>query len=260
MENKSRAYVIILSYMWTEIPYNVKLSQISWFCGYTWKLSPRSLARQKWAICKSFLRENRIFHQFLNVFFLESFPLYGDQWNTPPWKKASLDVLQSLLLIELGTFRQYQASLTLSSGHSQILSHLHSCEIKSGSGLGTRLPGLISMHKLAKPWNKIDTPDSLNKAMPLCYIQCAQFAPNGMHSQHTHAILQCFNPATGVIYSTPYILFVWHNIHLEGGRFERFHPVLSILSYLLKAPMVPTGAPVVNALFRQRACVENIFR
>eukprot|EP00731_Ephydatia_muelleri_P025438 Em0017g521a len=44
------------------------------------------------------------------------------------------------------------------------------------------------------------------------------------------------------------------------GSFERFHPVLSVLSYLLKAPMVPPGTPVVNALFRQRACIENIFR
>jgi len=42
--------------------------------------------------------------------------------------------------------------------------------------------------------------------------------------------------------------------------FESFHPVLSILSYLLKAPLVPEGAPVVNALFRQRACIENIFK
>ena len=52
-------------------------------------------------------------------------------------------------------------------------------------------------------------------------------------------------------------------IHLflaEEGQFERFHPVLSLLSYLLKAPMVPPGTPVVNALFRQRACIENIFR
>lgn len=38
----------------------------------------------------------------------------------------------------------------------------------------------------------------------------------------------------------------------EGGKWEGFHPVLSILSYLLKAPAVPPGAPVVNALFAQR--------
>ncbi|XP_038052997.1 inositol-3-phosphate synthase 1-A-like [Patiria miniata] len=42
--------------------------------------------------------------------------------------------------------------------------------------------------------------------------------------------------------------------------FQSFHPVMSILSYLCKAPLVPPGAPVVNALFKQRACIENIFR
>lgn len=49
-------------------------------------------------------------------------------------------------------------------------------------------------------------------------------------------------------------------IKTEESKFERFHPVLSLLSYLLKAPMVPSGTPVVNALFRQRACIENVFR
>jgi len=46
----------------------------------------------------------------------------------------------------------------------------------------------------------------------------------------------------------------------QMGDFHKFHPVLSILSYLLKAPLVPEGTPVVNALFRQRACIENIFK
>mmetsp|Transcript_39264 Transcript_39264/g.63663 ORF Transcript_39264/g.63663 Transcript_39264/m.63663 type:complete len:589 (+) Transcript_39264:136-1902(+) len=44
------------------------------------------------------------------------------------------------------------------------------------------------------------------------------------------------------------------------SEFESFHPVLSILSYLLKAPDVPPGTPVVNALFKQRSCLENILR
>jgi len=43
-------------------------------------------------------------------------------------------------------------------------------------------------------------------------------------------------------------------------EYKQFHPVLSILSYLLKAPLVPQEAPVINALNRQRACIENIFR
>jgi len=44
------------------------------------------------------------------------------------------------------------------------------------------------------------------------------------------------------------------------SEYEKFHPVLSILSYLLKAPLVPENAPVVNALFKQRACIDNILR
>lgn len=42
--------------------------------------------------------------------------------------------------------------------------------------------------------------------------------------------------------------------------FQSFNSVLSILSYLCKAPLVPRGAPVVNALARQRQCIENLFR
>jgi len=46
----------------------------------------------------------------------------------------------------------------------------------------------------------------------------------------------------------------------NGGREEMFHPVLSILSYMLKAPIVPPGTPIVNALFTQRASIVNLLR
>lgn len=46
----------------------------------------------------------------------------------------------------------------------------------------------------------------------------------------------------------------------EPSTPEKFHPVLSMLSYLLKAPMVPPGTPVINALSAQRQCIVNIFR
>lgn len=46
----------------------------------------------------------------------------------------------------------------------------------------------------------------------------------------------------------------------DMGEYEHFHPVLSVLGYLLKAPMVPEDTPVVNALFKQRCCIENILR
>jgi len=41
---------------------------------------------------------------------------------------------------------------------------------------------------------------------------------------------------------------------------RRFNSILSIFSYLLKAPLVPAGTPVVNALFKQRSCIENILK
>ncbi|KAI1424131.1 myo-inositol-phosphate synthase [Xylaria sp. FL1777] len=43
-------------------------------------------------------------------------------------------------------------------------------------------------------------------------------------------------------------------------KFKSFHSVLSILSYMLKAPLTPPGTPVVNALAKQRAALTNIFR
>lgn len=49
----------------------------------------------------------------------------------------------------------------------------------------------------------------------------------------------------------------------EEGRdddFRAMHPVAALLSYLTKAPLVPEGAPVVNALASQRAALENVLR
>ena len=43
-------------------------------------------------------------------------------------------------------------------------------------------------------------------------------------------------------------------------QFQRFHPVAVLLSYMAKAPVVPRGRPCVNALSRQRAMLENVFR
>ncbi len=41
---------------------------------------------------------------------------------------------------------------------------------------------------------------------------------------------------------------------------QSFHSVMSLLSYLLKAPVVKPGAPVVNSLSRQRGAIENVLR
>lgn len=42
--------------------------------------------------------------------------------------------------------------------------------------------------------------------------------------------------------------------------YKHFHSVLSVLSYMLKAPLTPPGTPVVNSLAKQRAALTNIFR
>ncbi|KAI1402994.1 myo-inositol-1-phosphate synthase [Hypoxylon fuscum] len=44
------------------------------------------------------------------------------------------------------------------------------------------------------------------------------------------------------------------------SEYKGFHSVLSILSYMLKAPLTPPGTPVVNALAKQRGALTNIFR
>jgi myo-inositol-1-phosphate synthase len=43
-------------------------------------------------------------------------------------------------------------------------------------------------------------------------------------------------------------------------EYTHFHSVMSVLSFLLKAPQVPPGTPVMNSLFQQRAALENILR
>ena len=44
----------------------------------------------------------------------------------------------------------------------------------------------------------------------------------------------------------------------NSTTYENFHPILSLLSYMLKAPL-SVGKPV-NSLFRQKHAIENFFR
>jgi len=43
-----------------------------------------------------------------------------------------------------------------------------------------------------------------------------------------------------------------------NGEYLQFEPVLSVCSYLLKAPLVAPNTPVVNALAKQQRCITNI--
>ena len=46
----------------------------------------------------------------------------------------------------------------------------------------------------------------------------------------------------------------------KDEEFSKMHPVLSILSFLLKSPLVPPGSPVIHTLFPQRYAITNLFK
>jgi myo-inositol-1-phosphate synthase len=46
----------------------------------------------------------------------------------------------------------------------------------------------------------------------------------------------------------------------DGAAYASMAPVLSVLGFYMKIPRVPRGEPIVNALGRQRACLENMLR
>lgn len=69
--------------------------------------------------------------------------------------------------------------------------------------------------------------------------------------------------ATPLIYDLVILAELCERITMKkdgDSDWEAFHPVLSLLSYMLKAPLVPNGAPVVNALFAQRQAIINVMR
>ncbi len=49
-------------------------------------------------------------------------------------------------------------------------------------------------------------------------------------------------------------------IKRENDSYENFHPVLTLLSYMLKAPLTNNGNKPINSLFKQRSCIENFLK
>lgn len=86
-----------------------------------------------------------------------------------------------------------------------------------------------------------------------------------------HSMLSCgrkrslwvfFSAAYSFFLNLNNFFFVWYEMQLKcdpgsDAAYERFHSVLSLLSYLMKAPLVPTGTPVVNALGAQRQVSDD---
>lgn len=89
-----------------------------------------------------------------------------------------------------------------------------------------------------------------------------------------HQTISIFNVCEDSLLAAPLIIDLvvitelmtriqWKAASSDGAvtaDYKGFHPVLSILSYMLKAPMTPPGTPVINALAKQRAALTNIFR
>ncbi|KAK3391210.1 hypothetical protein B0H63DRAFT_500279 [Podospora didyma] len=87
-----------------------------------------------------------------------------------------------------------------------------------------------------------------------------------------HQTISIFNVCEDSLLASPLIIDLvlvtemmtriqWKASSAEGKEdFKSFHSVLSILSYMLKAPVTPAGIPVINALAKQRSCLTNIFR
>merc|ERR1719235_2865771 len=88
---------------------------------------------------------------------------------------------------------------------------------------------------------------------------------NGTNTISMHNTCEDSLLATPLIIDLIVIAELAQRIKIKGQAepdeaYHGFHCVLSLLSYWLKAPLVPTGAPVVNALFPQRQAVCNVLR
>ncbi|KLU89959.1 inositol-3-phosphate synthase [Magnaporthiopsis poae ATCC 64411] len=86
-----------------------------------------------------------------------------------------------------------------------------------------------------------------------------------------HQTISLFNVCEDSLLASPLIIDLvlvtemmgrikWRAAGDGDNDYKSFHSVLSVLSYMLKAPMTPPGTPVVNALAKQRAALTNIFR
>ncbi|KAL9048593.1 MAG: hypothetical protein Q9162_007642 [Coniocarpon cinnabarinum] len=90
-----------------------------------------------------------------------------------------------------------------------------------------------------------------------------------------HQTISVFNVCEDSLLASPLIIDLvlvaemmtriqWREGHTAAstaeGDWKSFHSVLSVLSFMLKAPLTPPGTPVVNALAKQRSCLVNIFR
>jgi len=90
---------------------------------------------------------------------------------------------------------------------------------------------------------------------------CSSIFLNGLSTIAIHNTCEDSLLASPIIIDLVILTELMTRIHYKTPELKDWHsfdPVLSVLSYLLKAPVVPDGAPVVNALMTQRRCLTNI--
>jgi myo-inositol-1-phosphate synthase len=88
---------------------------------------------------------------------------------------------------------------------------------------------------------------------------------NGTNTIAMHNTCEDSLLATPLIIDLVVIAELSQRIMMKGqdepdDAYHGFHSVLSLLSYWIKAPLVPSGAPIVNALFPQRQAICNVLR
>ncbi|RMZ87397.1 hypothetical protein DV736_g5376, partial [Chaetothyriales sp. CBS 134916] len=86
-----------------------------------------------------------------------------------------------------------------------------------------------------------------------------------------HQTISIFNVCEDSLLASPLIIDLvvlaelmtrvqWKTGAEAEAKYKSFHSVLSVLSYMLKAPLTPPGTPVVNSLAKQRNALTNILR
>ena len=84
---------------------------------------------------------------------------------------------------------------------------------------------------------------------------------NGLNTIVMHNTCEDSLLATPLILDLVILTELATRIHYKTDdmkEYGSFHPVLSMLSYLLKAPVVPEGTPICNALFKQQRFITNL--
>eukprot|EP01068_Selenidium_serpulae_P005539 Selendium_serpulae@DN4070_c0_g1_i1.p1 len=94
---------------------------------------------------------------------------------------------------------------------------------------------------------------------------CSSIFLNGAHQLVIHNLCQDSLLAAPVmldllVLTELFLRIEYRDAAVDGSQFTKFDTVLSALSFLLKAPVVPAGASVVNALSKQQRAITNILR